>query len=1142
MNIRIYPTIHLLLLTSTLIFSQTNKLSFIQNKGQWPSEFSYKTDFPGGQALATSTGMMVGCFDPASIQARVDWGMKIEERETGSQYQMDHPTPPDLKGHGWRFHFLEGNPLMNIENKGQSPDFYNFWVGDPSWQASRVRSYEEITYKNVYNNIDVRYYSSAEGFLENDIILHPFADADKLAFEIEGIDKITFDSQGGLILNTSIGDVNVPAPISYLIDNKGIKTPINVKFINDNNIIKFSVPPYDHSQTLIIDPVIMRWATLATNASSADTHNHGTGVDSLGNLYITGHVNSTGLITLGAFQSTSGGGMDIFVSKYIEPATPGGSGSRVWQTYLGGSGTDNNCALQMGKDGYIYIAANTSSNIPKTYGTGFTGGGWTQRTSSSGAFTQALIIKLDLAGNGAMTREIGSTSKNFASKLSDIRILKTGAATYDLVISGAITQPASTGTDGDFPKPRTPANVAYTQPATAADNAIIMYLSSNFAVLSWIKNIGSDAIAAKNDVVSITNVDAAGNIYAAGYTQASANISYNNPSAQTTRTGTQDGWIMKLNSAGTVQWSRYFNSGAFKTTSILSMELNQADTNLTIAGITSGLAPANITTGVVQPIYGGGSMDLFVSKISKTGIRTNWGTYFGGSGTETNMMGLNTDVNDDIYFLGYTSSTNYPTAAYPLQSSNFGGNDAVFTKLNSAGNTIVYSTYFGGNNDDNDPLGQRGILFYNCRAYLSVTSCSNNAPLTAGAVTTTKISGTTIPEPVIVCMANPPDLIGNSISNPQIIPCHQAPTMLSAGVATYDVPYIIRNGTVQANGTTEAYPGGLPVPTGYQWQQSINNTYTWTNIVGATGQNYSPGVLVQTTYFRRVVSDDYCIAPDSIVVIAISGGPYLSLTGSCTATTLSFFSNPWGGSGSYSFEWTGPASFYSTLQNPVINPASSANDGAYTITVTDAGGCKDTKVMIVDFSSCTFSSVLGISLLNFDVQKQGTTANLDWQTANEHNSDYFDIERSVNGMTWYKTGRVSASGNSSKILSYNFIDNNPEQGKNFYRLKSMGSNGEYSYSTVKTVVFEVQNGINIVNVMPNPFENTFTVNYTSSDNGNISLRITDALGSSIASSENYAVKGLNSIRCNTAEYAKGMYFITLIRDDAVIKCKMVMKN
>ncbi len=1141
MNSRIFLTVYLLLFSAPIIYSQTNKLAFIQNKGQWPAEIKYKTDFPGGQALATTTGMMVGIFDAASVQARVAWGMKIEDREY-PQYVIEHPDPPPLKGHGWRFHFLNSSPLYVIENKGQSNDFYNFWVGDPSTHASKVRSFEEITYKNVYNNIDVKYYTSAEGYLENDIILNPSADPSGLAFEIEGIDIMNLNNLGGLVLSTSVGDVTIPAPISYLMDSRGNKTPILVKFIVDNKVIRFSIPNYDHSQTLVIDPVIVRWATWANNTTNTDAHNHGTGLDSLGNIYITGRLFSSGLITVNAFQTTGAGSTDIFIGKYTEPSSPGGSGSRVWQTYLGGTGQDNSIGLQMGADGYIYLAANTTSDIAKTYGTGFTAGAWTQRTGG-GTKTQALVVKLDLAGNGAMTRELGSTSATtYNMQAADIRLLKTGTYTYDLVYSGYITQPASAAGSGDFPTPETPGGTTYTQPSTAKLNAIILRITSNFVTLSWIKNLGSDVSTAIDEVVAITTVDASGNIYAAGYTKASANISYSNPSAQTTRTGTQDGWIMKLNSSGVVQWSRYFNSASSSTTSILSMELNQADTNLIIAGTTSGLAAANITSGVVQPTYGGGTTDLFIAKISKTGVCTNWGTYYGGSGTETNMMGLNTDENDEIYFLGYSSSTNYPTSSNPIQNTNFGSNDAVFTKLNSTGTSTSYSTYYGGVNDDNDPIGQRGILFKNCRVYLSITACSKDMPLTDGAVTTSKTSSTAIPEPLIVSMANPPDLNGNHISSFQTIACHSSPITLTAGVATYNIPNIIRNGTVQTFTTSGSYPNGVPSPSGYQWQQSINYSYTWTNISGATSQNYTPGALVQTTLFRRIISGDYCTVPDSVVAIAVSGTPIVSPTATCAGSTLSFFSNTTGGSGSNTFVWSGPLSFSSTLENPEITPATSANNGYYTVTVTDVGGCKNTKVIYIDFTSCTYSVVLSVSLLSFEAVKDGAVSNLSWQTANEHNSDSFDVERSPDGRAWNKIGSLKAAGNSLKITSYNFTDANPVLGLNYYRLKILDIDGKYKYSAIKRVSFDNLRAVTIEKITPNPFANDITVSYHIPNNGNIIISIIDARGRMLDNRETNATKGLNTIKFNTEQYAAGLYFLKLNYNDISTSSKMLVKE
>ena len=53
----------------------------------------------------------------------------------------------------------------------------------------------------------------------------------------------------------------------------------------------------------------------------------------------------------------------MIVGKYLEPSAVGQSGTRVWQTYLGGSGDDNPYAMEQGPDGNLYITGYTSSSI-----------------------------------------------------------------------------------------------------------------------------------------------------------------------------------------------------------------------------------------------------------------------------------------------------------------------------------------------------------------------------------------------------------------------------------------------------------------------------------------------------------------------------------------------------------------------------------------------------------------------------------------------------------------------------------------------------------------------------------------------------------------------------------------------------------
>ncbi|MBL0031569.1 MAG: SBBP repeat-containing protein [Bacteroidetes bacterium] len=225
-----------------------------------------------------------------------------------------------------------------------------------------------------------------------------------------------------------------------------------------------------------------------------------------------------------------------------------------------------------------------------------------------------------------------------------------------------------------------------------------------------------------------------GDIFIGGYTSSNNFPTLN--ARQSTIGGTQSGFLQKLNSSGTTVWSSYFQSANTKSTSILCMEFNVNKDELYFGGITSGLAASNISANsVYDNQYNNGTNDFYVCRMD---IDQNFlaATYLGGSANEVNMMGLNVDLNNDVYIFGYTNSTNFPTStapSVPLQTTNNGSNDKTFSKLSSDLSTLMFSTYFGGSGDDYDPVGERGIKFSNCRIYTIVTSESNNLPLTQGA-------------------------------------------------------------------------------------------------------------------------------------------------------------------------------------------------------------------------------------------------------------------------------------------------------------------------------------------------------------------------------------------------------------------------
>ncbi|HEX4374207.1 MAG TPA: T9SS type A sorting domain-containing protein [Puia sp.] len=69
-------------------------------------------------------------------------------------------------------------------------------------------------------------------------------------------------------------------------------------------------------------------------------------------------------------------------------------------------------------------------------------------------------------------------------------------------------------------------------------------------------------------------------------------------------------------------------------------------------------------------------------------------------------------------------------------------------------------------------------------------------------------------------------------------------------------------------------------------------------------------------------------------------------------------------------------------------------------------------------------------------------------------------------------GIVAAAGNSSIERNYNFTDNDPVAGTNYYRLKMQDNNGEFTYSPIRILNFD---GANTIIVYPNPATDNITI-------------------------------------------------------------------
>jgi hypothetical protein len=124
-------------------------------------------------------------------------------------------------------------------------------------------------------------------------------------------------------------------------------------------------------------------------------------------------------------------------------------------------------------------------------------------------------------------------------------------------------------------------------------------------------------------------------------------------------------------------------------------------------------------------------------------------------------------------------------------------------------------------------------------------------------------------------------------------------------------------------------------------------------------------------------------------------------------------------------------------------------NGVVTLDLVVSGtGNIDADRILLTGNGSTGTTVLPVQLISFDLKKEPTNIILHWKTASEINNDYFDIEKSIDGINFVAIGRVFGNGNSSEINKYLFKDYVLQNKNVYYRLKQVDYDGAYQYSNI----------------------------------------------------------------------------------------------
>ena len=181
------------------------------------------------------------------------------------------------------------------------------------------------------------------------------------------------------------------------------------------------------------------------------------------------------------------------------------------------------------------------------------------------------------------------------------------------------------------------------------------------------------------------------------------------------------------------------------------------------------------------------------------------------------------------------------------------------------------------------------------------------------------------------------------------------------------------------------------------------------------------------------------------------------------------------------------------------------------------------------------SIVLPVQLSDFTaVLKNDQTVLLSWFTSGESNIMDFDVQKSVDGLTWNTIGSVKAKDHLS-TGSYSFIDAIPATGVNYYRLFIHNTDALTDYSTVRMVSITSIAG---VSVFPNPANNIVHISVDNAD-AETNIMLINSMGQILASLQtDHPGNSVTSL--NVHNYPAGVYMVRVGSRDKLLKTNIVV--
>lgn len=182
---------------------------------------------------------------------------------------------------------------------------------------------------------------------------------------------------------------------------------------------------------------------------------------------------------------------------------------------------------------------------------------------------------------------------------------------------------------------------------------------------------------------------------------------------------------------------------------------------------------------------------------------------------------------------------------------------------------------------------------------------------------------------------------------------------------------------------------------------------------------------------------------------------------------------------------------------------------------------------------------LPVELTSFTARQENEKVNLQWTTASEIDNEYFMIQRSSDGETFFDLEKIQGRGTNTLNTNYQTHDLEPLHGDNYYRLKQVDFDEKFTFSEIQLVHFEGEK--TTINVFPNPTKTgKINLNFFN-NNRNTTIEIRDILGRLVSQQKVESI-GNQMIEIPTSSWTNGIFVIQV--SNAIMKenIKIVIDN